>query len=264
VNGCRFIFQNTNGKLVERKDLSVLNKSNGWWCTVFPADIDSDGDMDYFLGNAGTNLQFKASGNEPIQMHAGDFNHDCVLDPVIIYFIKCQSYPLASRDELLDQISSLRKKFVKYEDYAKATILDIASDDQLNKSYVFNAFTLESCWLENLEGKDFRVKPLPAMAQLSSINGFVHDDFDGDGIKELLVAGNFFPFKPQLGRSDASNGLVLTYQQGDLKVKNGILSNVWLTGDIRDVAALQFNKAPKRLVVSRNDDSASIFSYKQQ
>ena len=102
------------------------------------------------------------------------------------------------------------------------------------------------------------------MAQLSSINGFVHDDINGDGIKELLAAGNFFPFKPQLGRSDASTGLVLTCQQGDMKVSNGILSNVWLTGDIRDSAVLQFNKASKRVVVSRNDDSAMIFSYIKQ
>ena len=258
------IFQNDHGKLVERTDFTGLEKSNGWWCTVFPADIDDDGDMDYFLGNAGTNLQFKASKKEPIQLHAGDFNQDGVLDPIISYYIGGQSYPFASRDELLDQVGSLRRKFIKYDEYANATLQDIATEEQLEKSYKFYAYTLESCWLENIEGKDFRLKPLPPIAQLSSINGFVHDDFNGDGIKELLAAGNFFPFKPQLGRSDASTGLVLTYQQGDMKVNNRLLSNLWLTGDIRDMAALHFNKALKRLVVSRNDDSARIFSYIKQ
>ena len=63
-------------------------KSNGWWCSIFPADIDEDGDMDYFLGNAGTNLQFKATEKEPVELTAGDFNNDGVLDPIVTYFIK--------------------------------------------------------------------------------------------------------------------------------------------------------------------------------
>ena len=55
-------------------------------------------------------------------MTAADFNNDAVLDPIITYYIDGKAYPLASRDELLDQIGSLRKKFIKYEDYANATI----------------------------------------------------------------------------------------------------------------------------------------------
>jgi hypothetical protein len=102
------------------------------------------------------------------------------------------------------------------------------------------------------------------MAQLSSINGFLYDDLDDNGSNELLIAGNFFPFKPQLGRSDASTGLVLTYQQGELKVNNGTLSNVWLTGDIRDVALLRFKSGVKRVVISRNDDRAGVFAFTQQ
>jgi hypothetical protein len=258
------IFQNHKGKLIEQKDLPQLEKSNGWWCSIFPVDIDADGDQDYFLGNSGTNLQFKASAKEPIQLHADDFNQDGVLDPIITYYIKGQSYPLASRDELLEQVNSLRKKFIKYEDYSNATLEDIATEEQLEKSYKFSAYTLHSSWLENIKGKDFELKSLPPMAQLSSINGFLYDDLDDNGSNELLIAGNFFPFKPQLGRSDASTGLVLTYQQGELKVNNGTLSNVWLTGDIRDVALLRFKSGVKRVVISRNDDRAGVFAFTQQ
>lgn len=255
------IFQNEKGKLIERKDLAALEKSNGWWCSIFPADIDDDGDMDYFLGNAGTNLQFKASAEEPIQLHVGDFNEDKIFDPILSYYIKGQSYPLATRDELLEQVNSLRKKFIKYEDYSKATIHDIASEEQLDKSYKFNAFELQSCWLENVGGKDFKLRSLPSMTQLSSVNGFLHEDFRGDGSKELVVVGNFFPFKPQIGKSDASTGLALTYHKGDLQAYNGALSNVWLTGDIRDVALLRFKSGVRRVVVSRNDGPAGVFSF---
>ncbi len=258
------IFQNEKGKLIERKDFAALEKSNGWWCSIFPADIDNDGDMDYFLGNAGTNLQFKATAEQPVQLTAGDFNQDGVLDPILSYYIRDRSYPLASRDELLEQVNSLRKKFIKYEDYSKATIQDIATEEQLEKSYKFNAYNLQSSWLENIEGKDFKLRPLPPLAQLSSVNGFLHDDFDGNGSKELLMVGNFFPFKPQLGRNDASTGLLLTFTEGELKVDRGTLSPAWLTGDIRDVAVLRFKSGVKRVIVSRNDDTASVFLFSNQ
>ena len=255
------IFENKKGKLVLREDLLQEKESSGWWCSIFPADIDQDGDMDYFLGNAGTNLQFKASEKEPVELTAGDYNNDGVLDPIVTYFIKGEKYPLASRDELLEQITSLRKKFIKYEDYASATIQDIATEEQLKKAYRFKATTLQSCWLENIEGKNFNLKYLPEMAQFSSVNGFLLDDFDGNGKNDLLAVGNFFPFKSQLGRSDASTGIILNYENGDLQESTPI-SNVWLTGDIRDIALLRFKNGERRVVVSRNNDSASVFLVK--
>jgi hypothetical protein len=254
------IFVNEKGKLNEQNNLIGNQKMEGWWCSIFSADIDSDGDVDYFLGNAGTNLQFKASEKQPVQLNAADFNQDGTLDPILTYYIKDQSYPLASRDELLDQVASLRKKFIKYEDYAKATIEDIASKEQLEKSYKFEAILLQSCWLENINGIELKLKPLPVMAQLSSVNGFLHYDLNGDSQKELLVVGNFFPYKPQLGRSDASTGLILRFQNGDFKVDNSTISDVWFSGDIRDITLLNFKNGEKRIVVSRNNDNPGIYS----
>lgn len=253
------IFENQKGTLVDRKDIPALDKSEGWWCSVFPADIDGDGDLDYLLGNAGTNMQFRATPEEPLQLFAGDFNDDGVVDPVLNYYIQGKSYPLATRDELLDQVATLKKKFVKYEDYAGATMQDIATEDQLKKAHQFNAYTLESSWLENVDGQQFRLHALPALAQLSSMNGFVYDDFDADGGKEIIGAGNFYPFKPQLGRSDASFGVVLTYDNG-IRSKTSILTDLWLSGDIRDIQVLKFKSGIKRILVSRNDGKPGLYS----
>lgn len=253
-------FRNDKGKLIELEGIEALKNTYGWWCSVFPADIDEDGDMDFLLGNTGTNFQMKASAQEPIELYAGDFNQDGVLDPVLCYYIQGRSYPLATRDELLDQVGTLRKKFIRYEDYSAATIQDIATTEMLDKAYKFKVNTLHSSWIENRDGRDFIVRPLPEMAQLSPVNGFLFEDFDGNDSRELLAVGNFFPFKPQLGRSDASVGLILTVDQGNLKVSNGSLSNVWLSGDIRDIAVLNFKSGIRRIVVSRNDDRAGVFA----
>src|SRR5690606_29783662 len=184
------VFDNHKGRLVERKDIPALDDSNGWWCSILPADVDNDGDTDFLLGNAGTNMQFRASKNQPVELIAGDFNQDGVVDPLVNYYIQNKSYPLATRDELLDQISSLKKKFVKYEDYADATIADIATPQQLKSAIKLSVYRLESSWLENRGEKGFLLHALPEMTQFSPVNGFVFEDLDGDRTKEIVAAGN--------------------------------------------------------------------------
>lgn len=252
------IFENQNGTLVTR-EFEGLRDSNGWWTTIFPADVDGDGDMDYLVGNAGTNLQFSASVEEPVQLFAADFNDDGTLDPILCYYIQGKSYPMASRDELLDQMTSLRKKFITYADYANATIYDIAPAATIEKAYRLDAYRLESVWIEN-KGSDFELHALPDVAQFSAINGFLFNDFDGDGDREVLAAGNFFPYKPQLGRCDASMGVILKYD-GDGTFTCEVQSDLWLTGDIRSMALVRSSNGTARVVVSRNNDRAGVYSF---
>jgi hypothetical protein len=255
------IFANEKGKLVEITSETLLSGSTGWWSCIYPADVDVDGDMDYLLGNAGSNLQFKPSSKEPAELYAYDFNSDGVIDPIMSYYINGVSSPLPSRDELLDQMSSLRKKFIKYADYADANVEAIVGKEMKDKAYHFSAVTLQSAWLENVDGKQFNLHALPAFAQVSCVNAFLFEDFDGDGTRELLVAGNLYSYKPQFGRSDASTGLLLDFRDGKWTAKSGVRANMWMTGDIRDVEIMKFSDGKRRVVVSRNNDAASVFSF---
>ena len=251
------VFQNDKGKLKEVTNDLVLSKTQGWWSSISQADVDGDGDMDFLLGNAGLNLQLHASEDEPLTCYMQDINADGAVDPLLCYYIQGNSYPMASRDELLDQVTPLRKKFIKYADYADATIDNILTKEQLASSPVLNVVTLRSSWLENTGGK-FALKALPDLAQVSAANAFVQHDVDHDGKPEIIVAGNFYPYRVQLGKSDASMGILLKFSEGNATT---YLQHapLWLGGDIRDMAVLKFKSATDKIIVSRNNDAAAIF-----
>jgi enediyne biosynthesis protein E4 len=252
------IFLNERGKLKEITGDLGLSETQGWWSGIAKADADGDGDMDFLLGNAGLNLQLRASKNEPLTCYMQDLNADGAIDPMLCYYIQGKSYPIASRDELLDQVTPLRKKFIKYADYADATIEDILTKEQLASAGILKAVTLRSSWLENKGDGSFALKALPDLAQVSAVNAFVQHDVDNDGKAEIIMAGNFYPYRVQLGRSDASMGLLLKFSEGEARAYRQ-RSPLWLGGDIRDLTVVKFKNAPQKIIVSRNNDAAAIF-----
>ncbi len=129
------LFNNNKGKFENISN--QLTNLSGMWSSITAADVDGDGRTDFILGNCGYNNQFKASDKKPVTMYAADFDNDGLIDPIVCYYINGKSYPMASKDELLDEIPSLKKKFIKYNDYADATINDIFSADQIKKAKVY-------------------------------------------------------------------------------------------------------------------------------
>ena len=53
------------------------------------------------------------------------------------------------------------------------------------------------------------MKSLPTEAQLSPMYGIAADDFDKDGNIDILMGGNFYESKPEVGIYDASYGILL-------------------------------------------------------
>ncbi len=251
------IFINQQGKLQEIKNTG-LDEATGLWSKIFVADLDGDGDLDMIAGNAGTNNQWKPTPQNPITMYATDFDNNGSIDPVICMQLNGRQYPIASLDEFAEKVPYIRKKYVYYKDFAKASIDEIFTKEQLSKVAKFTLQTLQTSYIENLGNQQFTIKPLPVEAQFSKVSGILFNDYDLDGKKDILIAGNFYENRVQYGSADASYGLLL---KGDGKGKFSSVvpqkTGFYANGNVRDMVELTSKKSTL-IVVGKNNDSLQV------
>ncbi len=258
------IFRNEKGnKLSDISEQSGLQKTNGWWCKILPADIDNDGDTDFIVGNMGLNTQFKTNGQQPLVTYADDFDNNGKLDPILTWYIQNKSYPFNSRDEIVGQLPVLNKKFLKYADFGVATIDNIISKEQIAKARKFYIYHTQTSLLINNKGK-FELKALPVETQFSIVNAILYRDYDGDGKEDIFLAGNFFPFRVQQGQCDASFGSLLKGDgKGNFKTMDREITGLFTRGDVRDMVELKGSKR-NMIVISKNSDAVQVLTKTRQ
>ncbi len=255
------IFQNNHGQFENITEKAGLGKSNGWWNRIQAGDLDQDGDTDLVAGNHGWNSRFKASQEKPVTMYVNDYDMNGSVEQVICMYNGNGSYPVALKHDLVNQIPFLAEKYPRYEDYVEQTITDIFSSDQLKRAVVLEAFQLANSAILNHGDGTFEVKPLPVEAQFSPVYAIDLEDVDRDGVPDILMGGNFYAVKPEIGRYDASYG---SFLKG-----NGKGSFTWippgksgfrLNGEIRDLISLDMGTG-KLMIVARNNSPLQIFKY---
>jgi len=194
----------------QAKEITVnLDELSGWWSSLNMDDIDNDGDMDILLGNRGLNSKITATLEEPCLVYAKDFDNNGSYDAVLGYYIWGKPYPMYHRDQLIDQMPSMRKKFIRYRHYAGTTLDEIFTNEQKKDMQVFKTACFESGVLLNDGNNSFRFEAFPDKAQFSNINDMLVDDFDKDGIKDVLVCGNSYDPDVSTGNYDAMAVLLL-------------------------------------------------------
>jgi enediyne biosynthesis protein E4 len=252
------IFENHNGKLVNETNAYGLSATNGWWCRILADDFDNDGDTDIVVGNLGLNTQFKASSNEPLSISYSDFYGNGLVDPILCYYDQGKSYPYFSKDEIVSQIPSLQKKFLHYADYADAQLSDMFTAEQLKNAKTVEINTLRSVFLRNDGNKKFTVTLLPAYAQLSAANGMLSADVDKDGKKDIIIAGNFYPFRSQLGPLDAGIGVVLKGNgKGSFTAMGYSETGLLIPGDVRDIIKIKSGNS-FLIVAAKNNGQVQV------
>lgn len=255
------LFENDHGKFTEVSETSGLGQTSGWWNAIQAADLDGDGDIDFVVGNHGLNSRFKASAQEPITCYINDFDKNGSVEQIICSYNEGNSYPMALRHDLVMQLPYLKKKYLKYEDYKGQKINDIFTDEELKGAILHKAVMLESVILWNKGQDGFKVEPLPLEAQISPIYAILVNDINNDGQEDIVLGGNLDNVKPEVGRYDASYGMLLNGMgQGKFSVVPYQKSGLFLEGEIRDFSLLKIN-GKNSMAVSRNNDSIQFFAY---
>jgi len=117
-----------------------------------------------------------------------------------------------------------------------------------------------SCFFENKGNGKFVKHPLPTAAQISAINAIICDDFDEDGFKDLLVAGNEYGTEVSVGRDDASYGCYLRGGNKSFTAVPARESGFMLSGDVRDMSLLLLRGGKKLILAAVNNDSLRVFT----
>ena len=147
------------------------------------------------------------------------------------------------KDDLIKQLPSLAAKYPKYADYKDQTIEDIFSPEVLKRSVVLKAKMMESCVMMNSGKGKFTVTALPLEAQFSPVYAIVAEDFDHDGLCDIVIGGNQYKAKPETGIYDASYGLFLKGKSdGSFQSISAEESGFSIKGEIRDMKILDINK----------------------
>ena len=255
------LFENDNSNFTEiSKDVGLKNTS-GWWNRIVSSDIDNDGDIDFIVGNHGLNSRFKASVEAPISCYVNDFDNNGSIEQIVCNYNEGKSYPLVLRHDLIKQLPHLKKKYVYYTNYKGQAIEDIFTSEELKNSIVHEVTMLESILLINNGDASFKIKPLPKESQFAPIYAISASDFDKDGVIDLVLGGNLYNVKPEIGSYDASYGQFLKGTgNGDFTVYSMGESGLFLDGEIRDFKIFS-HKQNDLLLVSKNNSTVDFYQY---
>ncbi|MEQ8240836.1 MAG: VCBS repeat-containing protein, partial [Cyclobacteriaceae bacterium] len=249
---------NTDGKF-NLLNTPSLDQTAGWWKAVEVSDFNNDGFLDLVVGNHGLNSRFKTSTAKPIALYINDFDNNGKIEQILTQYNGEESYPLALRHNLIKQMPGLKKKYLKYENYKEQKIDDIFSPEIVKSSMKLVANELATIVLLNNQGKSFTKAELPVEAQFSNTIALETLDIDKDGNEDIILGGNFYASKPEVGRYDAQYGLVLKGNgDGTFKAIISKDSGIELLGETRDIMSIN-TKAGINIISAGNNEPLQRF-----
>ena len=263
------VLKNNRGTYANITETTGIGNRHGWWNSLVAGDFRHTGRMDYIVGNTGLNTYYRASEQQPVTITAADFEKNGTFQTITSLFLpnqkgERQDFPAHGRDDLARQMPSLKKKFTNYKLLAEATTTDLLSAEQRSAAVQLTVNTTESCFLRNDGNGKFVLVPLPKLAQLSTLNGMVADDFDGDGNLDVAISGNDFGTEVSIGRYDALNGLLLRGDgRGNFQPVSLLKSGLYLPGNGKALVKLQNNRGGYYLAASQNNGPLTLFQQRQ-
>ena len=248
---------------------SGISNHLGWWTSITPGDFDNDGDIDYVAGNLGENSFYKASKEFPVSIYAKDFDKNGVMECIPTKYLKdkdgvLKEFTVHTRDDVVDQMPFLKKKFLTYNAFAGATFDKLFTAEELKGVIKLQANYFKSAFIKNNGTGSFEISALPAVAQFSSLNGMVADDFDGDNKLDIIINTNDFGTEVSTGRYDALNGLVLKGNgDGTFTTLSILQSGIYISGNGKALVKLRGKNGKYLIAAGQNRGPLKIFELKK-
>ncbi len=252
------IFTNEQGKF---SDIShSMHGITGMWKNIAVTDIEHDGDMDIIACNHGLNSRLKATEDAPLVLYVNDFDRNGQTEQILCWRRNGVDYPVAMKDDLLKQMPFLNKKYTTYKAFAAATIQDMFDAELVEKSIIYYINELRSGIFYN-DHDSFRFAPLPDDAQMTTQYASWTGDINGDGRMDIILGGNQYNAKPEMGINAASYGNVLI-QNVDQTFTSLTFqdSGLFEKGSIRYISTITIG-SKKYLLVIKNNDSPSLYTF---
>lgn len=253
------IFKNNGLGFTKVMQPTGLENQLGWWFSIETGDMDNDGDMDLVAGNLGLNYKYKASEEEPFEVHYDDFDNNGSHDIVLSYYNFGERFPVRGRSCSAQQVPELKDKFPAYNLFADADLESIYGKAKLKKALRLEATDFASTYFENLGNGSFKASKLPVLSQFSSINDIILKDLNGDGHKDIVAAGNLYVSEIETTRNDAGLGMVLLGNgKGEFEAIPAVKSGLYAPWDVKKISLINIGKTT-HLVMATNNDYLRFF-----
>lgn len=248
------LFINEKGEF-KRQDIADT-QSTGLWNVIKAKDLNNDGFIDLIVGNHGINSKIKGNQNFPFKMYVNDFDQNGKAEQIFTQQNNDGEFVLAQRNELLKQLPYLSKQFTDFKTYASQSLSTIFSEAQLSSSITKELTELKSgVFWNNAKGK-FIFKPFPTEAQMSSVYAIECIDINNDSLIDIILGGNQFRAKPELGISGASEGIVLQQTANEnFEALDYKQTGISIPNEIRSIEFIKTKQSDKILFVRNNDRS---------
>lgn len=261
--------KNEGGKFTNVTATSGMDRMPGWWNAIVAGDFRNTGRTDYIVGNVGLNTLYQATEEHPVYITGNDFDKNGGYESFVSLFLadptgELKEFPANNRDDVLEKLPAMKKRYNSYSSFANATMEDIFPSANRTDAIRLKATTLKSCFLRNDGNGKFTLIPLPNEAQMSVINAMLADDFDGDGNLDVLINGNDFGTEVSVGRYDAFNGLLLKGDgTGAFSPLSITESGIFIPGNGRALVKLMGASGEYLVAASQHKSNLKLFGLKR-
>ena len=190
----------------------------------------------FLLGNWGDNTKLKATADYPLKTYIADWDGNGETEPVMAFNKGGNDYPFYGKSDLEKRLPFLKKRFLKYGDFAGKTMDEVFTKEALSKARLLQALTLKTSVLLNEKGY-LVLQALPHFLQTAPVFSFAQYS-SASKQPSYIAAGNFYEVSPFEGRYDALLPTVFSFQKTDAVLQNYLLQK----GPVRSVAAIKLKR----------------------